>query len=108
VIDPDKEEIGEVLKVQPISVSLLTEPKRKILRRLEEIGGVAKSQRELGSRVDLGASSISRHLNSLDEAGYISRGQEGRKSTVEITNLGRIVLNLKTIRKANVWGSNEI
>lgn len=107
VINPDKENIGDVLKVQPISVSLLSEPKKKILRRLEEIGGVARSQRDLGSRVDLGASSISKHLNALHEAGYITRSQDGRKSSVEITNLGRIVLNLKAFRKDNVWGSNE-
>lgn len=107
VINPDKENIGDVLKVQPISVSLLSEPKKKILRRLEEIGGIAKSQRDLGSRVDLGASSISKHLNALHEAGYITRSQDGRKSSVEITNLGRIVLNLKAFRKDNVWGSNE-
>jgi CRISPR locus-related DNA-binding protein len=103
VIDPDKDEIGDVLKVQPISVVLLSEPKKKILKRLEELGGSSKSQRDLGSRVELGASSISKHLNSLDEAGYISRSQNGRKSSVEITNLGRIVLNLKTFRKGNVW-----
>ncbi|MFW9810793.1 MAG: DUF6293 family protein [Candidatus Thorarchaeota archaeon] len=107
VINPDKENIGDVLKVQPISVSLLSEPKKKILRRLEEIGGIARSQRDLGSRVDLGASSISKHLNALHEAGYITRSQDGRKSSVEITNLGRIVLNLKAFRKDNVWGSNE-
>lgn len=105
VMDPDKETIGDIVKVQPISVSLLTEPKKKILERLEELGGTINSQTELGSRVDLKASSISRHVNSLHEAGYISKVQDGTKRGLEITNLGRIILNLKTVRKDTVWGS---
>ena len=103
VMDPDKEEIGDIVKVQPISVSLLSEPKRKILERLAELGGAVNSQRELGSSVDLKASSISKHVNSLHEAGYVSNSREGQKKGLEITNLGRIVLNLKTFRKDNNW-----
>ncbi len=105
VQDPDKEEIGDIIEVQPVSVVLLTEPKKKILQRLEELGGSSNSQRDLGTRVELGASSISKHLNNLNAAGYITRCQQGRKTCVEITNLGRIVLNLKTYRKDTVWGS---
>jgi CRISPR locus-related DNA-binding protein len=103
VMDPDKEEIGDIIMVQPVSAVMLTEPKRKILQRLKELGGKSNSQKALGSRTDLKASSISKHLNSLDEAGYISRCQNGRKTRVEITNLGRIVLELKTFRKDNIW-----
>ena len=103
VMDPDKEEVGDIIEVQPVSVVMLTEPKRKILHRLNELGGKAKSQKALGSKTELGASSISKHLNSLDAAGYISRCQNGRKACVEITNLGRIILNLKTFRKDNIW-----
>ncbi|MBY8998477.1 MAG: CRISPR locus-related DNA-binding protein [Candidatus Thorarchaeota archaeon] len=103
VVDPDKEEIGDVIMVQPVSVVMLSQPKKKILQRLDELGGKSDSQKSLGSRTDLGASSISKHLNSLDAAGYISRSQSGRKTCVEITNLGRIVMNLKTFRKDNIW-----
>jgi CRISPR locus-related DNA-binding protein len=103
VMDPDKDEIGDIIEVQPVSVSLLTEPKKNILQRLVELGGSSNSQRDLGSRVDLGASSISKHLNSLNAAGYISRCQQGRKTCVEITNLGRIVLNIKNYRKDTLW-----
>jgi len=105
VKDPDKEEIGDIIEVQPVSVALLTEPKKKILQRLDELGGTTNSQRDLGTRVELGASSISKHLNTLDAAGYISRSQQGRKTCVEITNLGRIVLNFKTYRKDTIWSS---
>ena len=103
VMYPGKQRIGDIIEVQPVSVALLSEPKKKILKRLEECGGMLNSQRELGSRADLKASSISKHLNSLDAAGYIKRTQRGRKTRVEITNLGKIVLNLKTFRKGKVW-----
>jgi len=104
VTTPADVEIGEIVTIEPISVVILTEPKRRILERLEELGGGAKSQRELGSRVDLGASSISKHLNSLDDAGYVKRKRDGRNYFVEITELGKIVLNLKEFRKEKVWG----
>ena len=103
VMNPDQEEIGDIIMVQPVSVALLSKPKKEILKRLDELGGKTDSQKALGSRTDLGASSISKHLNSLDAAGYISRKPSGRKTCVEITNLGRIVLNLKTFRKDNIW-----
>lgn len=103
VTNPDEEKIGDIIMVEPFSVAMLTEPKRRILKRLEEMGGATKSQRVLGSRTDLGASSISKHLNSLDAAGYITRRRSGRKTLVGLTNLGRIVLNLKTHRRASVW-----
>lgn len=103
VMNPDKDEIGDIIEVQPVSVTLLSEPKKTILRKLEELGGSVDHQRVLGSRTELKASSVSKHLKSLEAAGYIRRGHHGRKTTVEITNLGRIVLNLKTFRKGKVW-----
>ena len=103
VMNPDEEEIGDIIMVQPVSVAMLTEPKKKILKRLDELGGEIDSQKNLGSRTDLGASSISKHLNLLDAAGYISRTRNGHRTRVVITDLGRIVLNLKTIRKNTIW-----
>jgi DNA-binding MarR family transcriptional regulator len=103
VKDPGKIKKGDIIKVQPVSVAILTEPKKIILQRLEDCGGAVDSQRELGSRADLKASSISKHLNDLEDAGYIIRIDHGRKTRVEITNLGRIVFNLKTFRQENIW-----
>jgi CRISPR locus-related DNA-binding protein len=100
----EKEEIGDIIMVQPFSVALLSEPKKIILRKIEEGGGSFDSQSMLGSRADLKASSISKHLNTLEDAGYIIRTRHGRKTRVEITDLGRIVLNLKAFRKGKVWG----
>jgi DNA-binding transcriptional ArsR family regulator len=103
VTSPEDIEIGDVIQIEPASVSILTQPKREILRRLEELGGAVESQKELGSRVDLGASSISRHVNALCDAGYVMKHQGGRKQYLEITELGRIVLNLKRFRRNNIW-----
>ena len=101
------EEIGDIIMVQPVSVALLSEPKKLILRKIEEGGGAFDSQSKLGTRADLKASSISKHLNTLEDAGYITRKRHGRKTRVEITNLGRIVLNLKAFRKGQVWGLGD-
>jgi len=103
VMYPGKNKIGDIIKVQPVSVTLLSEPKKIILNKIEESGGSIKSQRVLGRRTDLKASSISKHLKSLEDAGYIRRSHNGRKTMVETTNLGKIVLNLKTFRKGKVW-----
>ena len=99
------DEIGDIIMVQPFSVALLSEPKKIILRKLDEAGGKVDSQSELGSRADLKASSISKHLRTLEDAGYIIRTPHGRETKVEITNLGKIVSNLKAYRKGKVWGN---
>ena len=98
-----RDQVGDIIMVQPVSVALLSEPKKTILKRVEEAGGTIESQRMLGTRADLKASSISKHLHALEDAGYIIRTRHGRKTRVEITNLGRIVLNLKAFRKGHVW-----
>jgi len=98
------DQIGDIIEVQPFSVALLSESKKIILQKLVEVGGTVDSQRELGSRADLKASSISKHLHTLEDAGYIIRTPHGRETKVEITNLGRIVSNLKAYRKGKVWG----
>jgi CRISPR locus-related DNA-binding protein len=105
VTQPSANHIGPVVKVEPLSDAMLTEPKRNILKRLQDLGGSADSQRELGSREDLGASSISRHVNSLEKSGYIRKRQEGRRTRIELTDLGSVILNLKRHRKSAIWGS---
>ena len=101
--DPNGEELGDLIEIEPYSDAILTKPKRNILSRLEELGGTCESQKDLGTRTELCASSISKHLNSLGAAGYISRNQSGGKTRVELTDLGRIVLNLKKYRRSKIW-----
>lgn len=105
VKNPYADEIEEIIEVQPFSVALLTKPKKKILNGLESHGGSVNSQKDLGSRVELGAGSISRHVKELCDAGYVTRKHDGKKKTIEITNLGKIVRNLKAFRKNRIWGS---
>ena len=103
VMDPYAEEIKDIVRVEPISVAMLTEKKRKILERLNEFGGEVESQKKLGSRSSFGTSSISRHVNSLESAGYIEKRINGKRRPLAITDLGRVVLNLKLFRRSNVW-----
>lgn len=96
--------VGDLETVQPLSISQLTSPKKRILRSLIESGGSVQSQTELGSRVSLGASSISKHIKELQKYGYIKKTIENGKHSLEITDLGQIILELKQIRKDRKWG----
>lgn len=103
VIEVDSNVIGHIVEVQPISMSLLTPQKRIILQRIVDMGGIVESQRELGSCVEFGVSSISKHVKKLERAGYVQRYRRGRTKTIEITELGRVMLRLKQVRKGRVW-----
>jgi len=106
-VDSEGDEIGEMRKLQPLSISVLTPPKRRILEELVEKGGTVEAQKELGTRMLLKAASISRHLNNLEAAGYIARGHRVHGKSISITDLGRAVLRIKQIRKQSVWGGKE-
>jgi len=108
VSEVDDKVIGDLIEVQPISVSMLTSVKRRILADLVKMGGCVESQRSLGSRVELGVSSISKHLRHLEAAGYIKRSRKNRRNVVEITGLGRVVLRLKEVRKERIWNGDEL
>jgi len=105
VKNPYPDEIEGIIEVKPFSQSILTAPKRKILNGLESQGGSVNSQKDIGSRVELGAGSISRHVKDLCSAGYVCRKKIGTTNTIEITDLGKIVRNLKAFRKKRKWGS---
>ncbi len=92
-------EIGEAIMLRPVPVSMLTAPKKRILEKLKEKGGRVSSQAELGSRTDLGADSISKHIRDLEAAKYVKRHQHGRRKSIELTHLGEMVLELKNLRK---------
>jgi len=96
--------VGDLETVQPLSISQLTSPKKRILYSLIEHGGRVDSQAELGSRVSLGVSSISKHVKELQKYGYIMKSIKSGKHSLEITNLGRIALELKQLRKNRKWG----
>ena len=99
VVRPDDNAPGEVVELRPVPVSMLSAPKKEILRRLIEKGGRVESQRELGSRTELGASSISKHISDLVRARYVRRERHGTKKAIVITDLGRMVFRLKQARE---------
>jgi CRISPR locus-related DNA-binding protein len=90
--------VGDMETVQPLSYSQLTSPKKNILKKLVEVGGKVESQRELGSRAGLRASSISRHVKDLLKYGYVTKTIENGKHTIQVTDLGRVIIRLKKVK----------
>ncbi len=93
-----------LIVIRPFTLSMLTKPKRKILDALAAHDKGVRSQTELGSRTELGASSISKHLKQLELMCYVKRVVRKGKKIILITPLGRIILNLKKIRGERIWG----
>ena len=89
VVESDGEEKG-IRKIKPIKREKLTAPKKKILETIISMGGKIASAKELGTRVELGASTISGHLKDLREWRYIS----SKINQISITNLGKTVFRL--------------
>ncbi len=98
VSEKDGDLVGELETAQPLSFSQLTTPKKNILMHLVDEGGCIKSQRELGSRVNLHASSISRHVKDLMKFGYLTTITKSGKNMIQITDLGRAIIRLKQVR----------
>ena len=107
VTEREETRIGDLVTVQPLSLNMLTEPKRRILENLQVNGGAVGSQAELGSRAELHAASISRHLKELEQVGYIEREKHGHKKSISITTLGRAILALKNLRRQRKWGDGD-
>ncbi len=95
---------GKLVTVHPLPRAMLTKPKKNILDRLVELGGTVNSQAELGTRVGLGVASISKHIKDLEQFNYVKRNKEKGKNKVVITDLGRVILQLKQARKERLWG----
>jgi CRISPR locus-related DNA-binding protein len=98
--------LEEIVEVQPISVTTLTEPKKNILSKIDELG-IIDSQKQLGSKTELKVASISKHLTELDESGYISRERKGRKNMISLTDLGRAILKIKQYRKGKICDGDD-
>jgi len=81
----------ETIRVEPYQRRRLSPQKTKILRRLRN---GPKSQKELGTRSELHASTISGHVKQLKEWGLVTTRRENRRVMVKMTPLGEIVLLL--------------
>ncbi|MEM2141680.1 MAG: winged helix DNA-binding protein [Candidatus Thorarchaeota archaeon] len=101
------EEEGQIVKnlveVKPLSPRTLTPVKAKILETLTRSGGSVKKQRDLCRLVDLGTSSISKHIKQLEREGYVRVSRERGRHSIEITQLGETVLQLKKARRMRAW-----
>jgi len=95
--------IGDLVTVKPIPISKLTEPKRNILHELAKKENGINSQTDLGSKVELRASSISKHLKELRAANFVVTEKIGLRNQTTITDLGRMILRLKETRKERIW-----
>ncbi len=90
--------VGSLITVQPLTTSKLTEPKKKILTVLIDNGGRVESQADLGSRTNLGAASISKHIKELVRLGLVEKVLLGGKNSIRATTLGKVILRLRTAR----------
>ncbi|MCF2137561.1 MAG: DUF6293 family protein [Candidatus Thorarchaeota archaeon] len=93
------DDIGEAIMLRPMPISMLTSPKKMILQSLKDRGGKVDSQTELGSRTELGADSISKHIRDLEKARYVKCHQHGRRKAIELTHLGEMALELKYVKR---------
>lgn len=98
VSENDTDVVGELVAFRPLSLQTLLRQKRKILTRLLKNGGAVESMAQLGSRESLGASSVSKHVKALERMGLVTKKAHGRKTSVAITDLGKIILRLRQIR----------
>ncbi len=94
----EKNDVQGVVELQPIKRMMLTLPKKNILGIINKEKDGCILQKRLGSRAELGASTISGHVNELEKARYITKRRERDGNILCITDLGRIVL-----RAAGYW-----
>ncbi|MBD3407824.1 MAG: winged helix-turn-helix transcriptional regulator [Candidatus Lokiarchaeota archaeon] len=87
----------------PKKRQMLTKPKKNILKQiLSKPNEQITSNKELGSRTDLEASSISEHVRDLRDAGYVEVQKHGRRRITRITALGKVILKI-----AQQWQEND-
>ncbi|RLI55567.1 MAG: hypothetical protein DRO87_08870 [Candidatus Thorarchaeota archaeon] len=82
---------------------VLTESRREILNVLAKRGGTCNSIMDLAQEVGLSRGQASRQVNALYKAGYVEKNRS-KTMTVSMTDIGRIVLRVKQLRKERGWG----
>lgn len=104
VTDPQEDGFGDVIQILPMSFAMLSEKRRKFLKEIGGQVGAINSYREIKDATDLSISQISKHVRSLEKVGYVKVSRRGKESYVQTTDLGQIIINMKTYRKGRVWG----
>lgn len=94
LIREDEGKATDIIEILPIKRTMLSEPKKNILRKLVASANDCILQQDIGSRASLSASTISGHLRELDLAGYITKTSGKMGNTICITRLGKIMLRV--------------
>ncbi len=83
--------------------AILTSGRRKVLAALANMDGKSNSIKDLAEESGFSRGMATRHVNALYRAGYVNKSGS-RPVTVEITDIGKIILKLKQLRKERGWG----
>jgi CRISPR locus-related DNA-binding protein len=93
----------QITVVNPLDGSILQAGRREALAALDEMGGVCTSVSELAEASGYSRGMTTRHVNYLNRAGLVKK--IGRKPIeIRITEIGRIILQVKQLRKERKWG----
>lgn len=103
VSSPDDADFFEMTMIGPPEAAILTDGRRTVLVALQKLGGSCKSISDLAEASGYSRSMTTRHVNALSRAGYIVK-EAGRPISVAITDIGKIILRVKQIRKKRIWG----
>ncbi|MCK4566042.1 MAG: winged helix-turn-helix transcriptional regulator, partial [Candidatus Thorarchaeota archaeon] len=83
--------------------AILTAGRRKVLSTLANMDGKSNSIKDLAEESGFSRGMATRHVNALFRAGYVVK-KKSRPISVEITDIGKIILRLKQLRKERGWG----
>lgn len=92
----------DVSQIWPTKLVNLSYKKKQILNFLERYNGPIK-QKEIAGEIGICQSGISRHINDLELAGYVTRIRIAREKVVEISDLGSAIIHQKELRKRRIW-----
>ncbi|MHA1137765.1 MAG: CRISPR-associated CARF protein Csa3 [Candidatus Thorarchaeota archaeon] len=102
VVNSDDDKSYEMSIIGYPNDAILTSGRRKVLAALTKINGKCSSITELAEKSGYSRGQCTRHVNALKRAGYVKK-KGHRPVTVEITDIGRIVLRVKQLRKKRIW-----
>ena len=106
VVNSDDGESYEMTTWGNTYEAILTAGRRKVLAALANMDGKSNSIKDLAEESGFSRGMATRHVNALYRAGYIVKNGS-RPVTVEITDIGKIILRLKQLRKERGWGRRE-
>ncbi len=106
VVNSDDGESYEMTTFGYPNEAILTAGRRKVLAALVNMDGNSTSIKELAEESGFSRGMATRHVNALYRAGYVVK-KGSRPIAVEITDIGKIILRLKQLRKERGWGRRE-